>query len=248
MNKVEDVAERIWYLRATAHFGWSRNVLLNQINANAFERNTGPGKSHNFGRSLHAEVARQAEEALKNTYNLEFLGVAKVLSERDLEQRLVERIRDFILELGYGFCFVAQQHTLVLGRKEYRVDLLFYHRFLRSLVAIDLKVNEFEPEHAGKMDFYLNVLNDKERGPDDNPSIGIILCAENDGLEVEYSLRSKSNPIGVASYALMRTLPKQLRGQLPSARELKNALAEAMDSESPATRRKRGTAKKNRKR
>jgi hypothetical protein len=164
-----------------------------------------------------------------------------VLSERDLEERLIQQVRDFILELGFGFCFVGQQHALKLGRKEYAIDLLFYHRFLRCLVAIDLKVNEFEPEFAGKMDFYLNVLNDKERAPDDNPSIGIILCAENDDLEVEYSLRSKSNPIGVANYAFTHEVPRTLRGQLPSAKQLKDVLAKALSEGRPGMRKKKSS-------
>ena len=141
-----------------------------------------------------------------------------------LEGRLIERLKDFMLELGYGFCFIGQQHRLTLGNKEYFIDLLFYHRFLRSLIAFELKIGPFEPEYAGKMDFYLNLLNDKERGPDDNASIGIILCAEKDDLEVEFALKSKANPIGVAEYQLEPTLPRELRGKLPSGEELRQAL------------------------
>lgn len=230
LNKTRSDAEIIWYARAVRQFGWSRNVLLNQIGANAHTRSLRPAKQHNFDQALTRELALQADEALKSTYNLEFLGVSGSISERDLETRLIEHIRDFILELGYGFCFVGQQHRLTLGRKEYFIDLLFYHRFLRSLVAIDIKVNEFEPEHAGKMDFYLNLLNDRERAADDAPSIGIILCAENDELEVEFSLRTKSNPIGVASYRLLHDLPRDLKGKLPTARQLKEALSEALSN------------------
>jgi hypothetical protein len=143
---------------------------------------------------------------------------------RELEDALINKLRDFILELGYGFCFIGRQHRLVLGQKEYFIDLLFYHRFLKCLVAIELKIGEFEPEFAGKMDFYLNLLNDRERAPDDNPSIGIILCAEKDDLEVEFALKSKANPIGVAEYQLKTTLPKELQGKLPSAEELGQAI------------------------
>ena len=169
-------------------------------------------------------LAEQAEEALKSSYNLEFLGLGRAVRERELEDRLIERLQQFILELGYGFCFVGRQHRLTLGSTEYFADLLFYHRFLKALVAIDLKLGPFEPEFAGKMDFYLNLLNDKEKAPDDRPSIGIILCAEKDNLEVEFSLKTKTNPIGVAEYQLVPTLPKELRGKLPSARELRAAL------------------------
>jgi predicted nuclease of restriction endonuclease-like (RecB) superfamily len=229
LNKLDDVQQRIWYMQACAHFGWSRNVLLNQILANAYGHSH--NRTNNFAKALPTVLAQQAQEAIKGNYNLDFLGVAKVMDERELEERLVERVRDFILELGYGFCFVGQQYKLSLGRKDYRVDLLFYHRFLRSLVAIDLKLNEFEPEHAGKMDFYLNVLNAKERAPSDNESIGIILCAEKDEMEVEFSLQRKQNAIGVASYQLLNDLPKELRGKLPSAKQLKELMKRALATE-----------------
>lgn len=154
--------------------------------------------------------------------------VRREVMERELEDRLIERLRDFILELGYGFCFVGRQHRLTLGKKEYFIDLLFYHRFLKSLAAVELKVGAFEPEFAGKMDFYLNLLNDKERVSDDNPSIGIILCAEKDNLEVEFSLKTKANPIGVAEYQLVPKLPKELKGKLPSERELLEVLRDEL--------------------
>ncbi|MBI5771888.1 MAG: DUF1016 family protein [Verrucomicrobia bacterium] len=224
LGRTESPAELIYYLRATARFGWSRNVLLNQIKARAFERSRREGKSHNFPVALPAHFAEQAAEALKSSYNLEFLGLGRAVRERELEDRLVERLRDFILELGYGFCFVGRQHRLALGKKEYFVDLLFYHRFLKTLVAIDLKVGPFEPEFTGKMDFYLNLLNDRERAPDDRPSIGIILCAEKDSLEVEYALRTKGNPIGVAEYRLQPSLPAEFKGKLPTVRQLTEAI------------------------
>ena len=141
---------------------------------------------------------------------------------------MIDRLRDFILELGYGFCFIGRQHRVTLGRNEYFIDLLFYHRFLKALAAVELKVGEFEPEYAGKMDFYLNLLNEKKRAPDDAPSIGIILCAEKDNLEVEFALKSKGNPIGVAEYQLMGALPAKLRGKLPTARQLEDAMREAL--------------------
>lgn len=220
LNKLTDPAARLWHLRATARFGWTRNVLLNQIKAGAYERVVTEKKSHNFPLALPEHLAEQADEMLKSSYNLEFLGLRRAVKERELEDRLIERLRDFILELGYGFCFVGRQHRLALGKKEYFIDLLFYHRFLRALVAFDLKVGPFEPEFAGKMDFYLNLLNDKERAPDDRPSIGIILCAEKDDVEVEYALRAKRNPIGVAVYELQTKLPANLKGKLPTARQL----------------------------
>lgn len=224
LNKLDQPAQRLYYLRATSAFGWSRNVLLNQIKAGAYERSLAEGKRHNFKIALPEHLAEQAEEALKSSYNLEFLGVRREIKERELEDRLIDKLRDFILELGYGFCFIGRQHRVTLGRNEYFIDLLFYHRFLKALVAVELKVGKFEPEYAGKMDFYLNLLNEKERAPDDSPSIGIILCAEKDNLEVEFALKSKSNPIGVAEYQLRSALPSALRGKLPTAKQLEDAI------------------------
>jgi predicted nuclease of restriction endonuclease-like (RecB) superfamily len=224
IKKVKAPVARLFYLRGTARFGWSRNVLLNQIKAGAYERAVTEKKSHNFPAALPEHLAEQAEEALKSSYNLEFLGIGRAIKERELEDRLVERLRDFILELGYGFCFVGRQYRLALGSKEYFVDLLFYHRFLKALVAIDLKVGPFEPEFSGKMDFYLNLLNEKERGAGDRPSIGIILCAEKDNLEVEFALKTKNNPIGVAEYHLQPKLPAEFKGKLPTARQLTDAV------------------------
>jgi len=162
MKKVPEPAARFYYLRATAQCGWTRKVLLNQIKANAYERNLSQGKTHNFPTALPKHLAEQAEEALKSSYNLEFLGISREIHERELEDRLIEQLKDFVLELGYGFCFIGRQYRLLLSRKEYFIDLLFYHRFLKCLVAIDLKIGEFEPEYAGKMDFYLNLLDQRQ--------------------------------------------------------------------------------------
>ncbi len=229
LDKVTAPAARLWYLRATASFGWSRNVLLNQIKAGAYERAVTEKKTHNFDLALPEHFAEQAEEMLKSSYNLEFLGLRRAVRERQLEDRLISRLQAFLLELGYGFCFVGRQHRLVLGKKEYFIDLLFYHRFLKALVAFELKLGPFEPEFAGKMDFYLNLLNDTERAPGDQPSIGIILCAEKDDVEVEYALRTKANPIGVAAYTLQSKLPGELKGRLPTAKQLADMIRLEME-------------------
>ena len=213
LDKLTDPTARLYYLQATARFGWSRNVLLNQIKSGAYERAVKEKKTHNFPLALPEYLVEQADEMLKSSYNLEFLGIRYEVKERELEDRLISRLQAFLLELGYGFCFVGRQHRLTLGQKEYFIDLLFYHRFLKALVAFELKVGPFEPEYAGKMDFYLNLLNDKERAPGDRPSIGIILCAEKDDVEVEYALSSKRNPIGVAVYQLQSKLPEESEGK-----------------------------------
>jgi predicted nuclease of restriction endonuclease-like (RecB) superfamily len=230
LAKVKDPAARLYYLRATAQLGWSRNVLLNQIKAGAYERAVKEKKTHNFALALPEHFAEQAGEMMKSRYNLEFLGIGRALKERQLEDRLIEHLQQFILELGYGFCFVGRQYRLTVGQKEYFVDLLFYHRYLKALVAFDLKIGAFEPEHAGKMDFYLNVLNEKERAPGDQPSIGIILCAEKDDVVVEFSLKTKTNPIGVAEYQLQARLPAEFKGRLPTAKQLADAARAALPS------------------
>jgi predicted nuclease of restriction endonuclease-like (RecB) superfamily len=229
LARLTDPAARLYYLRATAQLGWSRNVLLNQIKAGAYERAVKEKKTHNFILALPEHLAEQADEMLNSRYNLEFLGIGRAMKERELEDRLIARLQQFILELGYGFCFVGRQYRLALGGKEYFVDLLFYHRFLKALVAFDLKIGPFEPEHAGKMDFYLNLLNEKERAPDDRPSIGIILCAEKNNLEVEFALKTKGNPIGVAEYQLQPKLPAELKGKLPTAKQLADAMKGEME-------------------
>ncbi len=145
-----------------------------------------------------------------------------------MEDRLIEKLRDFILELGCGFCFIGHQHRVTLGLNEHFIDPLFYHRFLKALIAVELKVGKFEPEYAGKMDFYLNLLNKKERAPDDAPSIGIILCTEKENFEVEFALKSKTKPIGVAEYQLKGALPARLRGKWTTAKQWEDAMREAL--------------------
>ena len=167
---------------------------------------------------------------MKSEYNLDFLGITKPILEKELENRLVENIRDLLLELGYGFSFIGNQYRLKLNQKEYFIDLLFYHRILKCLVAIELKTVEFEPEFAGKMNFYLELLDEQEKQPDDNPSIGIILCPIKDNLEVEYTLRTNTKPIGVSEYKLTHKLPSNLKGKVPTSEELKRMLTKAINN------------------
>lgn len=226
LAKVTDPGAKFYYVRATAQLGWTRDVLLNQIKAQAYERAVTEKKTHNFPAALPEHLAEQADEIVKSRYDFGFLGIGQAVKERELEDRLIDALQAFILELGYGFCFIGRQFRLTTGRKEYFIDLLFYHRFLKALVAFELKIGPFEPEHAGQMDFYLNLLNEKERAPDDAPSIGIILCAEKDDIDVEFALKSKTNPIGVAAYQLSSKLPSKLKGRLPSAKQLADVVRE----------------------
>ncbi len=215
LTKVKDDDETLFYIKATKEYGWSRNVLLNQIKSKAYQRALSQNKTHNFETALPEYLSEQADEALKSEYNLEFLGLKEGVKERELEAKMIEKIREVIMEFGAGFTFLGNQYKIRLGEKEYFIDLLFFHRKLQCLVAVELKVGAFKPEYAGKLNFYLEILDDTERTDNENPSIGILLCAEKDTLEVEYALRTTKKPIGIAEYQLTKNLPKKYKNYLP---------------------------------
>jgi len=223
-TKCKEEVQREYYLKNTIEFSWNRNVLTHHIKTNLFARDDNKKKLHNFKDVLPSGLSELATDIVKSEYNLEFLEVAKDMHEREVENSLVENIKKFLLELGYGFSFVGNQYKLTLEKNEYFIDLLFFHRKLNSLVAIELKVGKFKPEYAGKMNFYLNLLNDTIKMPHENPSIGIILCTDKDNVEVEYSLLNVSQPMGVSTYAVKHTLPKELLDTLPTQEELKKQL------------------------
>lgn len=231
LNMVKNKEAREYYITTTAEMGWSRNVLLNQIKANAYERHRLSDKQHNFAATLPEHLSAQADETMKDVYMLDFLGITKPVVEREMERRMIEKIRDVILELGYGFSFIGNQYRVRLEEKEYFIDLLFYNRRLRCLVAIELKSGSFQPEYAGKMNFYLNLLDDLVREPGENPSIGIILCADRDRVEVEYALRNINKPVGVAEYSLTRELPANLADKLPDPKRIEAEILRELGEE-----------------
>ncbi len=226
LTKIGNDKEAEFYLKATAEFGWSRAVLLNQIKSQSYKHTLSEDKAHNFEKALPEYLLEQAEETLKSNYNLGFLGLQKGVKERELEDKMIERIRDVIMEFGTGFAFLGNQYKISLGKKDYYLDLLFYHRKLQCLFAIELKTGEFKPEYAGKLNFYLEVLDSVEKTEHENPSIGILLCAEKDSLEVEYALRISKKPIGVAEYILTKDLPEELQNYLPNEKDILNRITE----------------------
>jgi predicted nuclease of restriction endonuclease-like (RecB) superfamily len=224
LDAIDDPAEREWYMRQTVEHGWSRNVLVLQIESGLYKR-----QGHaltNFSRSLPSPQSELAQQILKDPYNFDFLTIGEDAHERDLERGLLEHIRRFLLELGVGFAFVGSQYHLEVGGDDFYLDLLFYHLRLRCFVVIDLKISEFQPEFAGKMNFYLSAVDDTLRHPDDQPSIGIILCKTKNKVIVEYALRDTQKPMGVSTYQLTESLPKQLKGNLPTVEELETELSE----------------------
>lgn len=225
LTRVDDPAERLWYAARTVEHGWSRAVLVHQIESGLFARQ---GQAvTNFERTLPRPQSDLARDLLKDPYNFDFLGFGPEVRERELERALVAHVRDFLLELGVGFAFVNSQYRLEVEGREYRLDLLFYHLRLRCFVVVELKVGPFEPEYAGKMNFYLAAVDDQLRREGDQPSIGLILCKERNRVVVEYALRGTNQPIGVAAYRLTETLPQTLRGSLPSREELERELRES---------------------
>lgn len=228
LDKVKDVTARLWYARKTLEHGWSRAVLTVQIETRLHERS---GKAiTNFDRTLPPAQSDLAREALMDPYTFDFLSLGEAAQERDLERGLVQHIQQFLLELGAGFSFVGRQVRIEVGGDEYSLDLLFYHLRLRCFVVVDLKMKPFEPEFAGKMNFYLSAVDDQMRHPDDAPTIGLLLCKDSrNRLKIEYALRDVKKPIGVAEWQtrLVESLPKKLRGSLPTVEELERELGEA---------------------
>ncbi len=232
MAKVKDREARQYYLKTTIEMGWSRNVLIHQIESQAYERHQLADKQHNFKKALPQHLAEQADQAMKDVYMLDMLGVEKPVLEVELESRMVAKVKDVMLELGYGFAFIGNQYRIVANNNEYFIDLLFSNRRLNALIAFELKVGRFKPEYAGKMNFYLNLLDDYVREPNENSSIGIILCKERDHFEVEYALRGIEKPVGVSGYELTRKLPPELRNKLPAPELLEERIRKEMgDSE-----------------
>ena len=214
MARCKDLLEKEFYLRATARFGWTKAVLQHQIDNQSYAKYL--LNQTNFDQTLPSEIKAQAVLAVKDHYTFDFLGLTDEHSERELEVALVHNLRNFLSEMGGLFTFVGTQHRVEVGGQEYFIDLLLFHRRLRALVAIELKVRSFQPEHKGKMEFYLEALDTQERLADESPSIGIIICRDKNKTVVEYALRTARRPIGVATYTVCAELPEAYRAELPS--------------------------------
>jgi predicted nuclease of restriction endonuclease-like (RecB) superfamily len=222
LDKLQRQEDRIWYARATVQYGWGRNVLVHQIET-ALHKRTGAAVT-NFERTLPPPQSDLAQQITKDPYTFDFLMIGEDAHERELEHGLLGHLRDFLLELGIGFAFVASQYRLDVGGSDFFIDLLFYHLKLRCFVVIDLKAKAFEPEFVGKMNFYLAAVDDILRHADDKPSIGLIICKTKDQIVAEYALRNTTTPIGISEYKLSESLPPDLKGSLPTIEELESEL------------------------
>jgi predicted nuclease of restriction endonuclease-like (RecB) superfamily len=224
LDRVKDSEERKWYMEQTIQHGWSRNMLVVQIENKLYQRH-----GHvisNFKHTLPAPQSDLAEQTIKDPYVFDFLDYSKRYSERELENRLLSHIRNFLIELGSGFSFVGQQVRIEVGGEDYYLDLLFYHLQLRCYIIVELKSGSFKPEYAGKMNFYLSAVDDLMRHVDDHPTIGLILCRAKNRIIAEYALRDLRKPIGVSEWKtkIVESLPKRLRGKLPSKEEIEKEL------------------------
>jgi predicted nuclease of restriction endonuclease-like (RecB) superfamily len=252
LAKLKTPKERLLYATRAIEYGWSRSLLTHHIELRTLERE---GKAvTNFARRLPKPQSDLALETLKDPYRFDFLSLGAEAEEREIEAALVTHITKFLLELGAGFAFVGRQVHLEIAGRDFYIDLLFYHLRLRCYVVLELKAVEFEPEHAGKLNFYLSAVDDQLRHKHDHPTIGILLCKNHDRVIAEYALRDIGKPIGVAAYRLVQSLPAQLRENLPSVERLQTALTVADIDEleklhtavdtSPATRRPAKVAKR----
>ena len=234
IQKVKDLPTRLWYARRAFEHGWSRDVLSLQIQSRAHERH---GKAvTNFQRTLPPPQSDLASQLLKDPYVFDFLTLEKPFHERELETGLLRHLQHFLVELGTGFAFVGRQVHLEVGDNDFYIDLLFYHLKLRCFIVIDLKVGPFKAEYAGKMNFYLNAVDDRLKHATDQRSIGLILCEEKNKIVAEYALRGMDKAIGVSDYQLTRALPKKLQSALPSIAQLEKELSQTKPAK--ATRRK----------
>ncbi|QEC44970.1 PDDEXK nuclease domain-containing protein [Pseudobacter ginsenosidimutans] len=222
LNKVSDPKAALFYICQIIENNWSRSVLSLHIEQKLFDSQ---GKAlSNFKETLPAQQALLAQQILKDPYNFSFLALESHVQELDLEKQLTEQITRFLLELGKGFAFLGRQFPIKVGEKEYFLDLLFYHIRLRCFIVIELKVTEFEPEYAGKMNFYLSVIDDLLKDASDQPTIGILLCKNKTSLEVEYALRGINKPIGVSEFTLTEALPEELKSSIPTVEEFEEEI------------------------
>jgi predicted nuclease of restriction endonuclease-like (RecB) superfamily len=225
MDKVKSREEMAWYAGQAIECGWSSNILIVQIERKLYERQALANKTTNFAERLPAPQSEMVQQAMKDSYIFDFVENHRGMVERDLENGLTEHITKFLLELGSGFAFVGRQYHLEVGGQDFYIDLLFYNLKLRCYVVVELKMKEFKPEYAGKLNFYVSAVDGELRQPMDNPTIGILLCKSKNKVIAEYALRDINKPIGVGEFELLDKLPKEFEDILPTAEDIESRLS-----------------------
>ena len=224
LDKVNNLEERKWYIKKSAQNGWSRNVLVHQIESNLYQRQVLAEKVSNFENRLPSPQSELAVQTMKDPYVFDFIAFNEEMLERDIEQALVRDVTRLLLELGTGFAFLGNQYHLNVGGDDFYIDLLFYNINLRCYVVIELKTGDFKPEYAGKLNFYLSAVDGILKKEQDNPSIGLLLCKSKNNVVAEYSLKDMSKPIGVSEYKITSSLPDNLEQQLPSIEDIQKRI------------------------
>ncbi|MBU3978841.1 DUF1016 family protein [Patescibacteria group bacterium] len=224
MDKIKNENERLWYAGQIIQNGWSRNVLVHQIESGLYQRQKGAHKITNFKNTLPASQSDLAQQTIKDPYIFDFLNISQNAKEIELQNELLKHITKFLLELGAGFAFIGSQYHIEVSKKDFYIDLLFYHLKLRCYIVIELKTGDFKPEYTGQLNFYLSAVDSRIKNKEDNPSIGIILCKNKNKIIAEYALRNMTKPIGVSEYKLSRIIPEKLRKALPTVEEIEQGL------------------------
>lgn len=224
LDKITDTNQRKWYIEKCTENGWSRNVLIHQIESSLYERQAIAEKISNFENRLPAVQSELAVQTMKDPYIFDFISFKEDMRERDIENALVKDVTKLLLELGTGFAFLGNQYHLNVGGDDFYIDLLFYNLNLQCYVVIELKTGDFKPEYEGQLNFYLSAVDGILKKDTDNPSIGLLLCKNKNNLVAEYSLKDMSKPIGISEYKITNNLPKELEKQLPSVEDIKNRI------------------------
>ena len=224
IEKIKDVNIRLWYAKESIKNNWSHVILNHQIDLQLYERQVLNNKTSNFIRVLPNKQGKLANEILKEPYIFEIQGIKEINKEKDLEQAMLEKIKNVLLELGKGFSFISSQYKISTNNTDYYIDMLFYHLELRSYIVVELKIDEFKPEYIGQLSFYVTAIDETLRKEYDNPTIGLLLCKNKDKLTVDWSLKSTNIPIGVSSYNISNKLPQSLLKKLPTEKEINKFL------------------------
>lgn len=227
LDKCKDNLQREFYIKMTKKYGWTKNVLIHQVEGKSYERFL--LNQTNFDKALEEKYRHQAKLAVKDSYSFDFLEMTENYGEREMELQLIKNIRSFLMEMGTDFAFIGNQYKLTVAEDDFYIDILLYHRRLKSLVAIELKTTKFKPEYAGQLQFYLTALDEQVKTEDENPSIGIIICKGKNRTVVEYALKRVNVPMGIADYTISEKLPNNMKDLLPSAEEIAERLQKFME-------------------
>lgn len=227
LQKLKDPLAQQFYIQASMQNRWSVRVLDHQIDNQTYEKTL--LNQTNFAKTLPTALQNQTQQLIKDEYTFDFLGLSEQHSEKQLEDALILEVRNFLTQMGADFTFIGNQYKLTIDHEDYYIDLLLYHRRLKSLIAVELKIGKFKPEYAGKLSFYLTALNETVKLPGENPSIGIVICKEKQRTTVEFALKEINEPIGVATYKLAHELPKELQSSLPSPQQIEQKLSKLFE-------------------